>query len=238
MVPLAAAWPIHVGAVHVHLAAVLVDDAADLPDGCLEHAVGGGVGHHQRGECLLVLLGLRGQVGDVDVAMLVAPHRHHLHPSHHGARRVGAVRRHGDEAGDAMGVAAGAVPGADHHEARILALRARVGLERHAREAGDLGQLILERREQHLVALGLVGSANGPVSVAASPTAGSAESRPKTVMRSARSPKPTVSSSAMVRRVGVSTRRLMRRARAASTRRGRAHRSTSTQTFSICLRRP
>ena len=30
---------VHVGAVHVHLAAVLVHDRADLPDRLLEHAV-------------------------------------------------------------------------------------------------------------------------------------------------------------------------------------------------------
>ena len=41
---------VHVRAVHVDLAAVLVDDLADLADRLLEHAVRRGVGDHQRGE--------------------------------------------------------------------------------------------------------------------------------------------------------------------------------------------
>ena len=39
---------IHVGAVHVHLATVLVNDAADLVDTLLVHAVRRWVRHHQR----------------------------------------------------------------------------------------------------------------------------------------------------------------------------------------------
>ena len=66
---------VHVRAVHVDLAAVLVDDAADLADRLLEDAVGRGVGDHERAEGRRVLLGLRPQVGDVDVAVRVAGDR-------------------------------------------------------------------------------------------------------------------------------------------------------------------
>ena len=38
---------VHVRAVHVNLAAVRVDDLADLADGFLEHAVRGRIGDHQ-----------------------------------------------------------------------------------------------------------------------------------------------------------------------------------------------
>ena len=41
---------VHVGAVHVHLAAGVVDDAADIADVFLEHAVGAGIGDHEGGE--------------------------------------------------------------------------------------------------------------------------------------------------------------------------------------------
>ena len=59
---------VHVGAVHVHLAAVLVDDLADALDVLLEDAVRRRVGDHQRGEVLRVRLRLRLEIGDVDVA--------------------------------------------------------------------------------------------------------------------------------------------------------------------------
>jgi len=46
---------VHVGAVHVHLPAVGVDDVAKLRDASLEDTVRGGVGHHDRGKVLRVL---------------------------------------------------------------------------------------------------------------------------------------------------------------------------------------
>ena len=49
------------------------------------------------------------------------------------------------------------VPGADHEQAGVLALRARVGLQRDRREARDLAQAALEAREHVAVADGLVG---------------------------------------------------------------------------------
>ena len=41
---------IHVRAVHIHLAAMLMDDLADLLDRGLEHAVRRRIGHHQGAE--------------------------------------------------------------------------------------------------------------------------------------------------------------------------------------------
>jgi hypothetical protein len=49
---------VQVGAVDVHLAAVLVHEVADVGDPLLEHAVGGRVGHHQRSQVGRVLLRL------------------------------------------------------------------------------------------------------------------------------------------------------------------------------------
>ena len=45
---------VHVRAVHVNLAAVLMNDLADLPDSVLEDAVRGRIGDHQRGQILAV----------------------------------------------------------------------------------------------------------------------------------------------------------------------------------------
>ena len=62
-----------------------------------------------------------------------------------------------DEAHVAERVAAALVIRADREQPRVLALRPGVGLERHRREAGDLGQPSLEIGEHLLVAAGLVG---------------------------------------------------------------------------------
>ncbi len=97
---------VHVGAVHVDLAAVVVDDAADFLDGFFEDAVGGGIGDHERGEFVSVGFGLGLEVGDVDVALLVAGDGDDLHAGHDGAGGVGAVGGGGDEADVAVAFAA------------------------------------------------------------------------------------------------------------------------------------
>src|SRR5213083_1299310 len=51
---------------------LVVDDPADAADLGLEHAVRRRVGDHQRRERVLVLRGLRFQVGEIDVAAVVA----------------------------------------------------------------------------------------------------------------------------------------------------------------------
>ena len=82
---------VHVGAVHVDLAAVVVDDLADLGDALLVDAVGGRVGHHQGSQLVLVGLDLLLEVGAVDVALGVGPDGHDAHAGHHGGGGVGAV---------------------------------------------------------------------------------------------------------------------------------------------------
>jgi hypothetical protein len=86
---------VHVRAVHVNLAAVRVDDFANLADGFLEHAVRAGIGDHQAREIGLVRLGLRLEVGDVDVAVGVARDGDDFHAGHDGAGGVRAVREVG-----------------------------------------------------------------------------------------------------------------------------------------------
>src|SRR5690606_28333188 len=103
---------VHVGAVDVHLAAVGMDDLADFADAFLEHAVGGRVGDHQRGEALPVLLGLGLEVGDVHVAARVTGGHYHAHAGHGGGGGVGAVGGGGNQADVALVVAAAAVIGA------------------------------------------------------------------------------------------------------------------------------
>ncbi len=89
---------VEVGAVDVHLAAVVVDDVAQLGDAGLVHAVGRGVGHHHCGEAVAGRIGLGPEVVEVDVALGVARHDDDLHAGHHRRRGVGAMGRRGDEA--------------------------------------------------------------------------------------------------------------------------------------------
>ncbi len=84
---------VHVGAVHVDLAAVLVHDVADAADLLLEHAVRRGIGDHQRGQIFGVLGGAPLEIGDVDVAVLVGLDDDDLVVDHGGRRGVRAVRR-------------------------------------------------------------------------------------------------------------------------------------------------
>jgi hypothetical protein len=84
-----------------------------------------------------MVLGLGAQIGDVDRA--VGTDHHDLHAGEHRRRRVGAVRRLRNQA-RAMRLIAGAVTRIAR--ARVLALRARVGLQRD--RAADLGEPGLE----------------------------------------------------------------------------------------------
>ena len=147
---------VEVRAVEVHLAAVVVHARADLADALLEHAVCRRVGDHQRREPVAVLRGLGLEVGEVDVAVVVARDHHDAHPGHRGRRRVGAVRRRGDQAHVARVLAARRVVAPDRQQPGVLALRAGVGLERHRVVAGDLGEPPLEIADQLAVTADLV----------------------------------------------------------------------------------
>ncbi|CEI74776.1 Uncharacterized protein PAE221_00336 [Pseudomonas aeruginosa] len=148
---------VHVGAVDVHLATAVVDDGADLADRFLEHAVGGRIGDHQRGQAFLVLAGLVAQVLDVDVAARVAGHHHHAHADHAGGSRVGTVGGGRDQTDVALAVAAALVVGTDRQQAGVLALGAGVGLQRHGVVAGGGTEHRLQFVGELAVAFALLG---------------------------------------------------------------------------------
>ena len=148
---------VEVGAVDVHLAAVVVHDLAELGDGVLVDAVRRRVGHHDRGEPLAVRLALRAQVVEVDRAVRGRLDHDDLHAGHHGGGGVGAVGRRRDQADVAALVAVGQVVAADRQQPGELTLRARVRLDRDSVVAGHLGQPRLQVGDQLLVAQGVLG---------------------------------------------------------------------------------
>ena len=104
---------VHVGAVHVNLATSAVDYFANVADALLEHAMGRGIGHHDRSEVFTVEIGFRSEIGEIDVAVGVTGDGDDLHSNHHGTGRVGAVRGGRDEANRAVCIAARVVVGPD-----------------------------------------------------------------------------------------------------------------------------
>ena len=116
-----------------------------------------------------MFLGLRLEIGDVDVALRVGLHHDDGHSRHHRARRIGAMRRLRYQAGDAMGLAPVAVVRANHEQSRKLPLRAGIRLQRHSREPGDLGEPLLELAEQRRVPLRLRPRREGVQAVEAAP---------------------------------------------------------------------
>src|SRR5437016_14146694 len=65
-----AALRIHIGAVHVNLAAVFVHDFANLADGRFENAVRARIRDHQRGEVARMRVYFRAEIGQIDIAIL------------------------------------------------------------------------------------------------------------------------------------------------------------------------
>ena len=82
---------IHVGAVDIHAATMLVYQLAQRFHLCFKHAMRAGVGDHGRGQVVAVLFALGLQVSHVDVALRITGGDHHLHAHHLRTGGVGAV---------------------------------------------------------------------------------------------------------------------------------------------------
>ena len=93
---------IHVGAIDIHLAAVLMHDLADFSNTFFKHTVRGWIGHHQRGKAILVLQRFGFQIADIHVALVIARHCNHIHAAHIGGCRISTVRRRRNQANIAM----------------------------------------------------------------------------------------------------------------------------------------
>ena len=130
---------IEVGAVDVHLAAVAMDDLAELDNALLEHAVGGRVGHHDGRQLVAVALGLGLQVRQVHVAVFVAFDNHDLQAGHSRTGRIGAVGGARDQTDVAMMVTAALMVALDGKQAGVFALGTCVGLHPRVCSVGAKG---------------------------------------------------------------------------------------------------
>src|SRR5450830_102111 len=148
---------VHVGAIDIHLAAVVMNDGADLADAFLEHAGGRRVGDHQRGEVLAVLDRLGPQVFDIDVTAGIAGGDDHAHAGHVRRGRVGAVGRRRDQADIAALVATALVVGTDRQQAGVFALGTGVRLQGNRVVAGGGAEHRFQLIGQLLVAGTLLG---------------------------------------------------------------------------------
>ena len=124
---------VHVGAVHVEQRALGVENVGDLVNLVFEDAERRRIGQHQRGG---VFVHLARQRFEVDAALGVRLEVLHLVAADGRGRRIGAVRRVGNE-DLAPRIALRLMPRAHQQNAGELAVRAGRRLQRDRVHAGD-----------------------------------------------------------------------------------------------------
>ena len=152
---------IEVGAIEVHLTAMAMHQLADAANAGLEHAVGGGVGDHQRRQAVGMLRRASRQILLIDVAVVIAGHRHHLETRHHGTGGIGAMGTGGNQTDIAMVVTSGAMPGPDHEQPGVLPLGTGIGLQRHGCKTRERRKPGFQLLGQALVTQGLCSRGEG-----------------------------------------------------------------------------
>mmetsp|Transcript_74236 Transcript_74236/g.215090 ORF Transcript_74236/g.215090 Transcript_74236/m.215090 type:complete len:685 (-) Transcript_74236:933-2987(-) len=150
---------VHVGAVHVHLSTVVVDDLADLLDVVLEEGARRGVGNHERRQAVLVSLAERAELAHVHAPGVVDPLDFHV--AHRGRGRVRAMGRPRDDADVALALADALQVLSDDEKAGVLASGAARGLQRASVEARAANEVPLQRLEKLAIAGGLALGSEG-----------------------------------------------------------------------------
>jgi len=133
-----------------------VNDAADLLDVLFEDAVGRWIGHHQRRECLRVLLCLGAKIVEDDVAVAVAGDDNDLQSGHRRARRIGAVGGRRNEDDIAFRLAPIAMIRTNRHQPGELTLGSGIRLERHRVETRDGAERVFELSENLPISFRLI----------------------------------------------------------------------------------
>ena len=131
---------VHVGTINVHAPAVAVDQGAQLFDVGFKHAVGRWISNHHRRQVGAVLFALFRQVHHINIAFGVASGHHDRQARHLGAGRVGAVGRCRYQANVSVALTLRVMKRFDDQHARVLTLRAGVGLQADACVARGLAQ--------------------------------------------------------------------------------------------------
>ena len=96
------------------------------------------------------------KIGEVDIALGIAAHHHNGQTHHLGGCGVRAMRRRRNEADTAMTLALRLLITPNGHDARVLALRARVRLKAHFRKACNFNQPVAQFSKHGLVTLRLL----------------------------------------------------------------------------------
>ncbi|GKT96520.1 hypothetical protein Ct61P_14370 [Colletotrichum tofieldiae] len=147
---------VHVGAVHVDLAAVLVNKVAGLLDARLKDSVSARIGDHKGAKLVGVLLAFGLQVLNVQVTgLLVAFDGDNAHAGHGGRSRVGTVGRDRDQADVALLAWLLFEVLADDTQTGELTLSAGIGLQGDGVHGGNALELLRQTLNQSGVALEL-----------------------------------------------------------------------------------
>ena len=147
---------VQVRAIHVHLAASLVNQLADLSNLLLKHTVSGGVGNHDAGNLGTVLLDLGLQVVNINRTVSRSCHAGNLQTSQSSRCRVGAVSRQRNQDGIALVVTVSLVEGTDSAQTSVLTGRTRVRLQGHSIVTGNCNQPLAQVLNQLVPTLSLV----------------------------------------------------------------------------------
>ena len=99
--------------------------------------------------------GLRFEVGDIDIAVGVGRNDDDFETGHDGTGRICSVRRRRDQDDVTPDVAARAVIGMDHHQARQFPLCAGVRLKGNGGKARNFGERLLQLADDLRIALRL-----------------------------------------------------------------------------------
>ena len=97
-----------------------MDDLDDFEDALLKHAVRGGIGDHQAGEVVLVLLSFCAEIFNIDFTVLGSLHHHDLVAGLGRRCGVGAMCRRRDQADVAVTFATAEVVVANHGHTGIF----------------------------------------------------------------------------------------------------------------------
>ena len=106
---------IEIRSVHIDLTAMLMHDFAEFANAFFEDAVGARIGDHARCQILRMLVCLRAQICEINIALIVALDRHNIHSRNNRTCGIRAVRTLWNEARSAMTFAATLMERTDRH---------------------------------------------------------------------------------------------------------------------------